>query len=329
MWHVHPHRLALLELWSTGELKLRTSQAEAWRELLRLGWAHRTSRRDVIGVDEARRQEIEATLTRVFPGWRERLARLQGMGLSADERGWRELARVERASDLDPGLLPGRMNQHTASGLVAAHSKATLTAAHRETLGDAEVTRDGLVRVRANPGLSLRRAKKTADASEVTDILGELPIPERAFLDGLQFDGVLPQALLLVENLGTYIDMMSPKGWMIAHVPGWNTATLRLLLDRLPEVPVLLFGDLDPNGVAIARHVRCMRDDLLWAVPDFWAEFVASRGLDYPWPEDFVTSGLPDLVVRLAQENRWLEQEAISVDARLVPALEGLLLRRA
>ena len=46
---------------------------------------------------------------------------------------------------------------------------------------------------------------------------------------------VLPKAVLLVENVGFYIDVTAPAGWMVVHVPGWNTATTQLLLSSADQ----------------------------------------------------------------------------------------------
>jgi len=99
--------------------------------------------------------------------------------------------------------------------------------------------------------------------------LGEVILPERAFLDGLILWGAM-RAVLLVENLGAWRDMPRPPGWLLAHVPGWETTTARLLLEVCRGTPVLHFGDLDPNGVRIFGHLRRYVPDLRWFLPAFW-----------------------------------------------------------
>ena len=48
----------------------------------------------------------------------------------------------------------------------------------------------------------------------------------------------------------------------LVDVPGWNTRTTRDLLKGLDEVPIVHFGDLDPNGIAILAHLRRWRPDV-------------------------------------------------------------------
>ena len=104
-------------------------------------------------------------------------------------------------------------------------------------------------------------------------------------LDGLAFEGVI-RAVLLVENLGAWRDLSPPPGWLLAHVPGWDTATVGHMLDRIAGVPVVHFGDLDPNGVRIMLHLRRRVPNLKWFLPEFWFELVDVCGLPTRWPED-------------------------------------------
>jgi len=324
MWKDAADRLALLELWATGSLKRRKGQGDAWDELARLPWTRRTSRRDEIILDEDHRTDLEVLLDRSFPRWRELLAELSRHDLPPDLHGWKRLQQIHRAKDL-PETLPERLNQRTATAAVGDHSKATLGERLRAALGPIEVTRDGLIRIRPNSGLRIERAGEIWSGEKLAGCLGELALTERALRDGTVLTGVLPKALLLVENVGFYIDVPIPDGWMVAHVPGWNTATIRMLLDALAEVAVVHFGDLDPNGVRIVAHLQELRSDLIWAVPDFWEEQVSLRGLRRDWPQDLDLTGAPPLVQRLATAGIWLEQEPLALDPRVPGYLQDLI----
>ena len=152
-------------------------------------------------------------------------------------------------------------------------------------------------------------------------MLGEVALPDRALQAGLELVGPPPAVVLLVENVGPYIDISPPPNWLLAHVPGWNTSTAELLLTRLPDVPVLLFGDLDPAGVAIARHMRTLHPPLRWVTFDLWRTLVpqyAQRGL---WPADLDLRAAPPLVQELARDSMWLEQERLTLHTDLVAEL--------
>jgi hypothetical protein len=321
-WRSPAARLALLELLVRGSLKRRRAQGSTWDALDELPWTRRTGRRDEVGLVEERRHELVALLGRVWPDWGVVLAALTARGLAPTPDGWNELADARRAEALPQ--LPDQLNRRTAAALVAPHSKATLTERRLAALGDAEATHDGSVRLRPPQGLVGVTPQGRVDLAAVAAVLGEVSIPERAFTDGLTLEGTI-RAALLVENLGAFCDLRAIDGWLLMHVPGWDTATVARLLERLGDVPVIHFGDLDPNGVRILQHLRGLRSDVRWFVPTFWSELVDSRGLPGVWPEDLDLSDAPALVRHLASNGLWLEQEPLAVDPRTSPALNAML----
>ncbi len=328
MWDEEASRLALLELWATGSLRRRRSQGESWDELARLPWTRRSSRQGELLLHEAHRGDLETLLDRCFVGWREVLGDLRERGLSTDLSGWRRLRELARRAEL-PERLPERLNRRTLSATLGAHSKVTLGERLSQALEPLEVTTDGLIRIRPNQGLCVARGPgdERWSAEELTRLLGELTLTERAIRGSTRFDGILPRAILLAENVGFFVDVRAPAGWMVAHVPGWNTRIVRMVFELLPRIPVVHFGDLDPNGVRIVAHLRLVRPDLIWAVPPFWEEHVPLRAQRGSWPSELDLTDAPPLVRRLAAREQWLEQEVLALDPRLPGYLEGLLAR--
>lgn len=320
MWQTSAERLALLELLVCGTLKRRRAQGSGWDALAELPWTRRTGRRDELGLVNSRRHELVALLNRVWPTWSEGLAALTERGLPPTPDGWSHLEDADRAETLP--ALPAQLNRRTAAALVAPHSKASLTSRRLTALGDADATHDGSVRLRPPRGLIARTSRGEIDLAAVAATLGEVSLPERALKAGLTLEGPI-RAALFIENLGPFCDLPSIEGWLFAHVPGWDTATVACLLERLGGVPVVHFGDLDPNGVRIYQHLRGMRPDLKWFVPDFWSELFA-RGLPGEWPEDLDLYQAPELVRRLARSSMWLEQEPIAIDPRTPSALADM-----
>ncbi len=239
MWDRPEHRLALLELVVLGSLRCRKAQQEAWRHLAEWPWTRRTSRRDELAVVESRRHELEQLLTQVWPEWQVVSNELTGAGLPISMTGWLQLQDIERAR-VAKGL-PSRLNRRTATALVGPHSKASLSAPRREALAYLDVMHDDTLRLRTPEGLRLQCGGQELDCGTVTGVLGEVVLTERALADGTVLTGCLPQAILLVENLGAYLDTPAPPGWLLAHVPGWDTHTVRLLLQQLPDAPVAAF----------------------------------------------------------------------------------------
>ncbi|WP_438037299.1 Wadjet anti-phage system protein JetD domain-containing protein [Sorangium sp. So ce204] len=322
MWQTAEERLALLELLVRGTLKRRRAQAAAWDALGELPWTKRTGRRDELGLVESRRGELAALLDRVWPAWGAALAELIARGLPPTPDGWAALEDAQRAEGLP--ALPDQLNRRTAAALVAAHSKAALTGRRAAALGGIVTTHDGSVRLRPPEGLVARTPRGAVDLAAVAAVLGEVSLPERALKGGLELEGTV-RAALLVENLGAFCDLATIEGWLFAHVPGWDTATVTRLLDRLTHVPVVHFGDLDPNGTRIFQHLRGARPDLRWFVPQFWEELVETKGRPCAWPVDLDVRDAPELVRRLAARDMWLEQEPVAVDPRTPAALEGML----
>ncbi len=320
MWDQSLHRIALLELVVTGGLRRREDQSEAWTELATMRWTRRTGRQGELVLAEEHRATVETLLGKVWPGWRAIAVSLDTHALSPTPRGLQQLEDLQRQATV-PGRLPARLNQRTAIAAVGPHSKAVLTEQRRLALGDVDLTRDGIVRLRPHHDMQLRRAGRTLDMEAQRAVLGEVALPERALQEGLELAGPAPTLVLLVENVGAYIDIPAPDNWLVVHVPGWNTSTVRLLLARLPEVPVLLFGDLDPAGVAIAAHLRSLHPPLRWVTFELWRALLPEYGQSFVWPEDLDLSDTPPLVQELARQNLWLEQERLVLHPGLIAAL--------
>ena len=322
MWQRIETRLALLELQSTGLLPRRKSQEEAHHWLEQLTWTRRTRRRGEIELVPERAGDLTALLDRVWPEWVEVRAELDDAGLPPTPAGWQALEDRRRGLALPP--LPSRLNRHTAAALAGPHAKVALTPDRTAVLGDVEVVDDGLIRLRLPAGLIAILGNERFELDPLMALLGEVGIPERPLLDGLRVEGTV-RAVLLVENLGAWRDMPRPEGWLLAHVPGWDTRGVGLLLEALPSCPVVHFGDLDPDGVKIHRHLAASIPELGWLVPEFWEERVESHGQDGAWPEELELSGTPELVRELARRGLWLEQEVIVLDGRLVGVMEGVV----
>lgn len=321
-WETQEARLALLELLVRGGLKRRQAQASAYDLLAELPWTRATGRRDELSLVEERRPQLRELIERVWPAWSRALAELTARGLPPTLDGWNRLGDVRRAEEMV--ATPALLNRRTAAALVAPHSKAALTERRLLALGETSTTHDGILRLRPPLGLVARSRTGVADLSAIAGVLGEAAIPERAFREGLALEGPL-RAVLLVENLGAWRDLPALEGWLLAHVPGWDTATVMHLFAHLAEVPAVHFGDLDPNGARIFLHLREQRADLHWFVPSFWADLIESHGRPVQWPEELDLGGLPELVRELAARSLWLEQETIVLDPRILVALEALL----
>ena len=152
MWERDEDRLALLQLLKAGTLRRRAGQEHAWRLLDELPWTRRTGRRDEIELLPERSPDLLELITRVWPAWEAESERLSARGLAATPSDWRRMQDLLRAEAL--AELPVRLNRRTATSAVAPHSKSTLSSTRRLALGETELTRDGIVRLRPPPGSS-------------------------------------------------------------------------------------------------------------------------------------------------------------------------------
>ena len=322
MWEREEDRIALLELLTSGSIKRRATQATAHAWLSELSWTRASGRRDEILLVPDRRADLVALLDRVWHDWRADQLDLLVAGEPPTPTGWARLGDCRRVGALPE--LPSRVNRRTAAAATAPGAKSSLTAARVEALGGVEVTDDGVARLRPPPGLVASRGGRAVALDEVVGVLDEVGVSDRALRDGLRLEGDVA-AVLLVENLGAWRDMPRPDRWMLVHVPGWNTTTVRRLLDTLGAVPVVHFGDLDPNGVRIMQHLQAHLPRLGWLVPTWWAELVPLHAQERDWPDDVDLRNAPVLVRELAASRRWLEQERVVLDPRLPEAMQASL----
>lgn len=320
MWERVEDRLALLELLTEGTLKRRTAQAHGFAWLSELSWTRATGRRNEIRLVADRRAELVELLDRVWHDWKSDHLALVVAGEPPTPSGWTRLGDKRRADALPD--IPAQINRRTAAAATAPGAKSSLTGERREVLGEVEITDDGVARLRPPTGLEAHRRGQRLELDEVVEVLGEVGISDRALRDGLQLHGDI-DAVLTVENLGAWRDLPAHGRWLYVYVPGWNTTTVRQLLTAIPSVPVVHFGDLDPNGVRIYRHLRERFPNLGWLVPEFWTEFVEMHAQKREWPDDLDLTDAPDLVRSLAQQKLWLEQERLVLDQRLLDAMEA------
>ncbi len=314
MWDRAEDRLALLELLTSGRLKRRSTQDKAFSWLEELSWTRATGRRNEIQLVGARRPELVELLGRVWPTWKSDHADLVVAGEPCTPAGWTRLLDQRRANALSP--LPATLNRRTAAAAISHGAKASLTDSRRELLGEVELTRDGVVRLRVPSGMVAQYGGQSLSLDAVGAVLGEVSVGEQALEDGLKLEGAI-DGVVTVENLGAWRDLPVHGRWVYAYVPGWNTRMVPFLIGALPRGPVVHFGDLDPNGVRIYRHLRADIPALQWLVPEFWSELVDLHAKRREWPEGLDLQDAPELVRSLAARGLWLEQERLVLDTRM------------
>ena len=298
-----PEMLSWLRLLVSGTVE---ADEEAGRVAASAGWAARARRRDLVALVPGFAHHVEARLELTWPTWRAARDELAAAGLPPTVRGWRLLQ--DRARRAVPRSLPARLNGHTAAAWLRGDAKAGLGIDERAALTPTVVTHDNLLRLRPHAGMLLQRGGTQLDADTLCAFTHEIILPQRAILDGLCFVGTVPEVLILIENISVYLDLPLPRGWCAASLPGWNLSMLRCLRDQWPSVPTVLFGDLDPAGMAIATTCQQQWPGLIWFVPP-WHTALLAVSQAREWPP--LPPIAPETIQRLAGAGRWIEQEQL------------------
>ncbi len=306
--------LAWMALLVDGRIVRGQGNADVWTLARDAGWVEATGRRDELRLVEPHRLDVEARLDRLWPHWRVDLEALMAAGLSPTRRGWQALQEKQRRDRL-PSALPGALNRRTAAAALRDHAKARVEG---DAFDGTVLTHDNVLRLRPHRGLVLERGQERLDGASVASMCGEVCVSERALDAGTCLAGSKPRAVLLIENIGVYVDLQLPDDWCAVHVPGWNTRMVERARDFWPGSPAAIFGDLDPNGVAIARSLRGVWPDLEWFVPSFALAYL-ERGHPKTWP--VLATEVPAVIHELAERGVWLEQEVFLFDPRLLSEL--------
>lgn len=177
------------------------------------------------------------------------------------------------------------------------------------------------MRFKPNKGLRAVFDDLELDLWQLSETLTECAIPERLWLKLQRFEGTEPDLIVTCENLGAYIDLPMPCGYMVVYAPGANIETAVKILKYFPETRWFHFGDVDPDGLKIAQTLaREAKRPLTFFVPSFAEEYLPGRPVKKPWGE------VPGRKVfqELKRKHTRLFQEVFMLDGRLNSEINGL-----
>lgn len=304
-------RMPLLELLYAGQLRRRSSISPLLHTLSGLLWV--AQEKKVFHLRQEKKEALEALLSRHWPDWRHYGDRCEG---DFTEEKLRVLmrARSEHLA-LSQVLTPGRVyNEKTISALAGGHSKSG------SSIPDVEAVSDYAARLRPNRGLALVDAEgHVLDTGSLKSFMCEIHLCERNIRSGLKLGGSMPSVILVSENLAAYMDV--DVGDDVAVIYGAGNAYNAVLgaISLFPsEIPVVWFGDLDPEGVLIRQaFIKQCRQPAVPGIPPFWQDYVEGYGRPARkgW-QKIDLSEEPAFVLELREKDVWLEQEAVAVDPR-------------
>jgi hypothetical protein len=273
-------------------------------------WVKRGRRQGEWLIRDGASDPILARLGTILPTWEADFELLRERGLDpSDPLAIRALPSYRARPTPGVRRFINRRNWNAAAGIGPKRT------AREPPLG-VELTHDWMIRLRWNVGLRVRIAERERLIEELSADGYECPLPERVFRRGLTFAGVAPETIFTCENLGAYIDLPLPDNAMALFAPGCDWRAAKTVLDLLPQSQWVHFGDLDPEGIEIARYLakRTGRTSQ-FLVPSFalqrYADMAQRHGVE--WRD------VPDqpMLKMLAQSKRGLYQEVFMLDADL------------
>lgn len=324
-WH---HRAALMQLAVECRMFRLKDYANLIEYLLQEGWVKQTTRNKELAITELGQRHVQQILAARWPEWRDMACALSESGIGISARSLQLLGKREVFNMRIGARLPAILNRKTFNAALALHSKAANPEKLREAFPHVQLAGDNGILIRTNPGFRLCRGNAEFNCDDHMAFMGVVYFAERAVLGEWRVGGVLPRAVLTVENPGSFHDVALPEGVLAVLVEGWNTPVAAKFLLAFPEsIPHIHFGDYDPAGISILQHLRMLLSRPIYNfAPDFALEYIDTHSLPFE-AEDSGWSGTPRqsstsaLVDELRHQNKWLEQEAITLDERLPDAL--------
>ncbi len=295
------------------------------------GWLTRTTGKAFL--TETGEIRIRELLLREWPEYEEELADIlreyPDFNFSLKEL---ERYRIEHLPNHLPPQRPAvKMIRQSYNAIVGLKAKQDISDTKSKIFPEVQlVSADSFLRFRADEGLEMILANGYRfPIAEMSKYLSEFVVHEWDIVAGVKFAGVMPRAILIVENTGAFKDLPKPEGLFMLLIPGWNSPLALQALKAFPsEIPVWHFGDLDVDGYRMyLKHEKELPQKVHWFIPSFMAEYLnkAENLQGKKWPGFEEDSTIPLIVHRLATEEKWLEQEVCCLDKRMPAELEKLL----
>jgi hypothetical protein len=319
--------LPYIRLLKTGEFtNTKTTEKDAGK-CVKLRWANRSRRKNHITITELGKEKIPEFLANMWSDWESYADDLITAGFELTVDG---VYNFEYRCKLEHTQLPAKIHHKTLASCGGKHSKTGTSRRLQNFAGSSIVTTDQILRIRTNQGLVIKHAGYgEMDCDHTMLILGEVAIPERAFIDGIIVTGKIPKMIFTIENRGSYIDFPNINSdILLIHAPGDDTALAIKFLKLFPKNVVYYhFGDIDPKGLKIALSLRKHAPQTMQLfVPKFWAEYAAEMFVGRKqWSNKNIPNFGSDVIRTLQQEGKWMEQERIMLDARFEAEINNLL----
>lgn len=275
-------------------------------------WVTPGSRKDEWVIRAGKASDLEKRLSTLLPTWHTDFDLLRTLG--RDHFNASDIAALPmlRRNINSTGRMVNRRNWNAAVGLGPKH-KAKISS-------QGSLTKDWVLRIRPNKGLTGMMGKTEVDLYGLALAWTECVIPERAWTIFGGFGGVLPQTVITCENLGAYIDIPAHETTLVVFSPGADTEAAIALLKMFPAAVWMHFGDLDPEGIDIAKRIAGeIGREMRLLIPYFAEDYLdAAKPVETAWGE---VPNIPLLRI-LKEKKKRIFQEVFMLDERLAEALE-------
>ncbi len=329
-WSNYEHRAALLRLGHYGRLARSRAIDDLVNTMLADGWVIQSPRSREVALVEYGNMLLLRILEARWPTWRETARDLAARAIPISARALIEHAKRAEYHANGEVALPRVLNRKTYSALSKTDSKRLAVGTVHQGCG-VVLTKDSGLQIRTHDGARLRVEELELDCDAQMAMMEMVHLSERMLLRDWALAGVPPRLVLSVENPASLHDLTLVPGVLALLVDGWNTPLAIEFLRHVPSaIPHAYFGDYDATGLRIYRHLRdALGRDIAQLAPSFALEYLPTHGRPVsrkctPWSQVPAESGEPELLRCLRQSNQWLEQESITLDGRLVEALELL-----
>lgn len=296
---------SLGRLVETGLIRLADRNDHLLRRFETARWVEPTGRKGEWCVQSGAAAPLEERLCEIAPSWRADFQFLRSIEQDPyNPRAIEALPALKRQKTVSSMI--NRRNWNAAAGLGPKHEP--------QIAPTTRLTKDWALRFRPNKGLRGQFADSEVNLYEMASAMTECLIPERLWLRFGGFHGELPKLAVTCENLGAYIDLVIPDAAMAIYSPGSDIEAAAALIKHLPNARWLHFGDIDPDGLQIAKNLAGAAERKMnFFVPSFADEYLPGRPVETPW------RNVPDhhLFHELRRTQKRIFQEVFMLDSRL------------
>ncbi|WP_020582071.1 Wadjet anti-phage system protein JetD domain-containing protein [Endozoicomonas elysicola] len=225
--------------------------------------------------------------------------------------------------------IPVNIHSRVQNAIWGEHSKKKLSAQP-----DIETVDSELIQLRTRMDCQLHFSGRVINCKDEMAFSDAIIINETALskLQSIQCEA--PINIITVENAGAWQHLPLPENVIALFVPGNNQKLALKLLSFFLNYQWAHFGDLDQKGLDIAAALaRAQNRPLKLLIPDWWSEYRPHFELDIKkrktlWRENICPRSRQytrhPFLNSLANRKKWMEQESIVLDSRLLNEIRCL-----